>query len=403
MTKIGIGLIREGKIPVDKRVAMIPRQCREFMDQNPQVKIVAESSDIRCYTDQEYIDAGIEVRNEVDDCHILLGVKEVPLDKIIANKTYLFFSHTIKMQEYNRELLRKVRSKNVRLIDYELITDENGVRVIAFGRYAGIVGAYNGILNFGKRYNLFKLRPAHQCKDLEELQTEFVKVKLPNIKIALTGGGRVAKGAMEVLNGMGIKRVSAREFLSSNFQEPVYTQLNSRDYYQRKDGMPFKRNEFHGDPSGYKSIFMEYANLSDILIAGAYWDPRAPVLFKREDCIGNGFHIKVIADITCDIEGSIPSTKKPSTIDDPVYDYNPEEDSVEAPFSDEANITVMAVDTLPNELPRDSSRDFGQELVDHVIPALVKLEKTEIISKATIVRNQQIQERFKYLENWLDS
>ncbi len=403
MTKVRIGLIREGKVPVDKRVPMIPEQCRVFMDQNPHVQIIAQSSEIRCYSDQEYRDQGVEVRDNVDDCHVLLGVKEVPIDHIVPNKTYLFFSHTIKMQEYNKDLLRYIRDNNVRLIDYELLTDDNGMRVIAFGRYAGIVGAYNGILTYGKRYNLFSLRPAHECKDLEDLKTEFPKAKLPNIKIALTGGGRVSKGSMEVLNGMGIKKVSAREFLSRDFNEPVYCQLNSRDYYYRQDGGEFSREGFHNDPSEYESNFIEFANVADLMIAGAYWDPNAPVLFEREQIIGNGFHIKVIADITCDIEGSIPSTKMASTIEDPIYDFNPEENKIDPALSDEANITVMAVDNLPNELPRDASRDFGRELTEHILPNLLTLDETPIITRATIVKGHKIQPDFAYLEEWLNS
>ena len=382
---------------------MIPEQCRAFMDANSQVEIIAQSSDIRCFSDQEYKDAGVRVEDNVDDCHVLLGVKEVPIDQLIPNKTYLLFSHTVKMQEYNRELLRQARDKNIRLIDYELLIDESGTRVIAFGRYAGIVGAYNAILTFGKRYNLFDLRPANQCKDLDDLRTEFGKVALPNIKIVLTGGGRVAKGVMEVLNGIGIKKVSAGEFLSRDFNEPVYTQLNPRDYHARRDGKPFDRKEFFSDPSGYESHFMDFANVADILIAGAYWDPKAPPLFLREEAAGNGFLIKIIADITCDIEGSIPSTKRPSTIDDPVYDYDPEEDAVEPAFSDEANITVMAIDNLPSELPRDASSDFGHEMAERVIPALLNRDESQMISRATVVRNHKLQERFKYLEEWLDS
>lgn len=403
MTKVRIGLIREGKVPVDKRVPMIPEQCRVFMERNPHVKIIAQSSTIRCYSDQEYRDEGVEVSDNVDDCHVLLGVKEVPIDHIIPNKTYLFFSHTIKMQEYNKDLLRYIRDNNVRLIDYELLTDDNGMRVIAFGRYAGIVGAYNGILTYGKRYNLFSLRPAHECKDLEDLKTEFPKATLPNIKIALTGGGRVSKGSMEVLNGMGIKKVSAKEFISRDFNEPVYCQLNSRDYYYRKDGEEFSRDGFHNDPSEYESKFIEFANVADLMIAGAYWDPNAPVLFEREQIISNGFHIKVIADITCDIEGSIPSTKMASTIEDPIYDFNPEENKVDPALSDEANITVMAVDNLPNELPRDASRDFGRELTEHILPNLLTLDETPIITRATIVKGHKIQPDFAYLEEWLNS
>ncbi len=403
MTKVKVGLVKEGKVPQDRRVPMIPEQCRQYMEAHPEVKIVAQSSDIRCYDDQEYREAGVEVVDKVDDCHVLLGVKEVPLEQLIENKTYLFFSHTIKMQEYNKELLRTIKEKHIRMIDYELLTDDHGIRLIAFGRYAGIVGAYNGVKTFGQRYNLFDLRPAHECIDLEDLRTEFTKVKLPNIKIALTGGGRVSRGSMEVLNGMGIRKVSAKEYLQKDYKEPVYCQLNSRDYHRKKNGEAFSRTDFYQNPGDYEGFFMDYANVTDLLIAGAFWDPNAPVLFRREEMIDNGFHIKVIADITCDIEGSIPSTKRPSTIEDPIYDYNPEEGAEAPALSEEANVTVMAVDNLPNELPRDASRDFGQELRDHILPQLIAFEEQPMIRRATITKNGHIQPDFQYLQDWLNS
>src|SRR5690606_12053899 len=133
-------------------------------------------------------------------------------------------------------------------------------------------------------------------------------------------------------------------FLNQLYKEPVYAQLNSRDYNKAKDGSDFNRSDFYNQPEAYESDFMKYAEVADLLIAGAYWDPDAPVLFHRKDIVKSTFKIKVIADITCDIEGSIPSTKQPSTIDNPIYDYNPEEDKVEPPLKDEGNITVMAVD-----------------------------------------------------------
>lgn len=402
MQKTKIGIIKEGKIPIDRRVPFTPYQTREIMDKFEGVTVVSQESDIRCFTDDEYRQNNVEVVDDVSDCDVLMGVKEVPIEKLIANKTYFFFSHTIKEQAYNRKLLQAILEKKIRLIDYETLTNSQGQRIVAFGRYAGIVGAYNGILTYGKRYNLFNLRPAHTCFDLEDLKTEFGLVKLPAIKIAITGGGRVAKGAMEVLNGMGIRKVSPAEYVNERFNEPVYTQLNSRDYNKQKEGNPFSRNEFYQSPENYESDFLKYAYHTDLLIACAYWDPRAPVLFRKEEILDPAFKIRVIADITCDIEGSIPSTKKPSTIDDPIYDYDPTEDEIVAPFMDEGNITVMAVDNLPCELPRNASEDFGRDLIDNVLPHLLGDDKEEVIKRATIADKGKLTEKYSYLQNYVD-
>lgn len=402
MGKIKIALIKEGKVPKDKRVALTPYQARQVMERFPEVDLVAQTSDIRCFTDQDYLNEGIQVVDTVDDCDILLGVKEVPIPNLIANKTYFFFSHTIKKQPYNQPLIREVISKKIRLIDYETLTDETGKRIIAFGRWAGIVGAYNGIWTFGKRYNLFDIRRASECFDLEDLKTEYEKVKLPAIKIALTGGGRVAKGAMEVLHGMNIRKVTPAAFIEEQFDYPVFTQLNTRDYHVRKDGGEFSRHEFYDNPELYDADFLKYAKVTDLLIAAAFWDPNSPVLFKREDILKNDFKINIVADITCDIEGSIPSTKKPSTIEDPVYDYNPSDNEVESAFTDEGNITVMAVDNLPCELPRDASESFGNELLNNVLPELLSDDSREVIKRATITAGGDLTPVYEYLRDYVN-
>ncbi|MEQ8925930.1 MAG: NAD(P)-dependent oxidoreductase [Fulvivirga sp.] len=402
MSNLKVGILKEGKVPVDKRVPIVPFQAREIMNSFPHVKVVVQKSDIRCYNDSDYRSEEIELVDTVENCDILMGVKEVPIKNLIEGKTYLFFSHTIKEQPYNRELLREILKKNIRLIDYELLTDSEGTRVVAFGRYAGLVGAYNGILTYGKRYNLFNIRPANKCFDLEDLKTEYEKVDLPAIKIAVTGGGRVSRGAMEVLNGMRIRKVTPADYISELYDEPVYTQLNSRDYNKAKDGSEFNRGDFYNSPHLYESDFAKFSEVTDLLIAGAYWDPAAPVLFKREDILAPNFKIRVIADITCDIEGSIPSTKKPSTIDDPIYDYNPSEDKVEPALKDESNITVMAVDNLPCELPRDASVDFGKELLNNVLPHLFNKDSEGVIERATITKDGKLTDRFKYLQNYVD-
>lgn len=402
MTKVKIGIIKEGKIPVDRRVPLTPTQCKDIREKFPEVELVVQSSSIRCFSDQDYESEGILVVSSLADCDIILGVKEVPIPDLLEGKTYFFFSHTIKKQPYNRKLLQEVLKKNIRLIDYETLTDSTGKRIIAFGRWAGIVGAYNGVWAFGKRYNLFHLRRAYECFDLDDLKSEFTKVHLPPVKIAMTGGGRVAKGAMEVLHGMGIKKVTPAEFLNQQYDYPVFVQLNTRDYHKRKDGSDFSRNEFYKSPQNYDGDFLKYAKAADILIASAYWDPHAPVLFTREDIIRDDFKIRVIADITCDIEGSIPSTKKPSTIDDPIYDYNPSDDQVESALTDEGNLTMMAVDNLPCELPRDASDSFGNELVENVLPHLLGADELGIIKRATIAERGDLTKQYEYLRDYAE-
>ncbi len=400
METIRLGIIKEGKIPADKRVPFSPLQLVEIEQRYPHVKVIVQESDIRAFTNQEYRENGIEVVKDVDDCDILMGIKEVPISDLISKKTYLFFSHTTKKQPYNKKLLQAILAKKIRLVDYEALKDKLNNRLVAFGRYAGIVGAYNGLLTYGKRFKLFSLRTASECFDINDLKRELRKVNLPAVKIILTGGGRVAKGAMETLDTAGIRKVNPADFLSIQYNEAVYVQLTSADYHAKIGGGLFNREEFHQSPDLYESTFLKYAKAADILIAGAFWNPKAPVLFKREDMVKPDFKTKVIADITCDINGSIPSTKKPGTIVDPIYDYDPNNDSVEAPLSNPNFITVMAVDNLPCELPRSASEEFGRDLIDKIIPALVIADKDGVIKRASITRNGKLTEHFAYLEDY---
>ncbi|HET8858588.1 NAD(P)-dependent oxidoreductase [Marivirga sp.] len=397
-----IGIIREDKIPIDKRSPLTPEQCQK-MAKHFEVEVKVQESDVRVFRPEEYTQHGIEIVGNINDCDILLGVKEVPNENLIPEKTYFFFSHTIKEQEYNRELLRTILEKKIKLVDYECLLDpKSKQRIVAFGRFAGIVGAYNTIWTFGLRYNLFNIRRAHECFDLADMKTEFDKVKLPAIKIAITGGGRVAKGAMEIMYGMDILQVTPHEFLTERFDRPVFAQLSSHTYHKKKDGTLFNRREFYENPELYEGDFLKYTKVADILIAGAYWDPRSPVLFSREDAMQPEFKTRIIGDITCDIEGSIPSTKRPATVDEPVYDYDPTTDSIEPEFSEESNITVMAVDNLPCELPRDASESFGQEMLDNVLPHLLGDDKYDVIKNATIAENGKLTERFSYLQDFVD-
>ena len=331
-----------------------------------------------------------------------MGIKEVPIQELIEGKTYLFFSHTIKKQPYNRKLLQAVLRKKIRLIDYEALKDKQGNRLVAFGRYAGIVGAYNGLWTYGKRYGGYSLRRAHECFDVNDLKLELRKVKLSPIKIILTGAGRVGKGAMESLDTAGIRKVNATDFLTRQFDEPVYVQLSSADYHIRKEGGHFNREEFHQHPERYNSTFSDFTKVTDILMAGAFWNPNAPVLFTREEMLSQDFRIKIIADITCDIGGSIPSTKRASTIPEPIYDYDPATDSVHPPLTNDRFVTVMAVDNLPCELPRSASEEFGRDLIDRILKPLLSDDPEGIIARGTIAENGKLTENFLYLKDYVE-
>ena len=400
MSTLKIGLIREGKIPPDKRVAFTPLQAEEIEQRFPQVKIVCETSPNRCFADEEYVACDITVTDDISGCDILMGIKEVPIDSLISGKTYLFFSHTLKKQPYNQKLLQATLKKNIRLIDYEALKDKQGNRLVAFGRYAGIVGAYNALWTYGRRHETFALRRAFDCFDVNDLKLELEKVKLPPVKILLTGSGRVGKGAMETLDSARIRKVNIHDFLNRKFDYPVYIQLSSGDYHKRTAGGHFNREEFHRYPDRYSSHFIDFTKVTDILLAGAYWNPQAPVLFTREDMLASDFRIRIIADITCDMYGSIPSTKRPSTIPDPIYDYDPETDKLYPPFSNDSFVSVMAVDNLPCELPRSASEEFGRDLIDRILKPLLEEDSEGIIERATIAANGQLTSYFDYLKDY---
>jgi saccharopine dehydrogenase (NAD+, L-lysine-forming) len=397
MTKLGI--LREGKTPPDKRVPFTPLQCKQLLKEYPGLEIIIQPSPIRCYTDDEYGAAGLNLQEDISQCDVLMGIKEVPIDALIPGKKYFFFSHTIKKQAHNKKLIKAFIEKKIAMVDYECLTDINHNRVIGFGRYAGIVGAYNGILGYGKKYNLFNIKPANLCHDRAELEEELKKVHLSNIKILLTGGGRVANGATETLGALKIRKVTAFEFLNCAYREPVYCQLHSKDYYEAKDGSAWNSKDFYSHPQNYLPKFLPYTKNSDLLIVAHFWDPRSAKFFTKEDMKSPDFRISVIADITCDMDGSIPSTLRASTIEQPFYGYNPATEKEDDAFN--ANtVTIMAVDNLPCELSRDSSEDFGKELTERVIPALLGNDATGLVSRATICENGKLTKGFEYLKDY---
>ena len=395
------GIIKERKNPPDRRVVFSPEKLQEFQNTFQKAIIKVERSDIRVFSDDAYREVGLEVANDVSDCDVLLGVKEVPMDALIPNKKYFFFSHTIKKQPYNRDLLNAVLNKNIELYDHETIVKENGTRLIGFGRYAGIVGAYNGFRAFGLKQETFHLPKAETLISQQDLINELNKITLPNIKILLTGSGKVAFGAKEMLDAMHIKKVSVTSYLNDTFNEPVYCLADVLDYNKRKDGKVIDRKDFYNHPENYESNFMRFANVTDYFIAGHFFGDGSPFLFTREDAKSTDFNIKLVADVSCDIDGPVASTIRPSTIADPIYGYNPQTES-EIDFKDKNAIVVMAVDNLPCELPKDASEGFGELFLEHVIPAFYNNDKGGVLARAKMTENGKLTERYSYLQDFVD-
>ena len=399
---ITFAIIKERKNPPDRRVVFSPSKLKQAAAQYPDARFIVESSDVRIFPDTAYTQAGFEVLQDISQADVLIGVKEVPIDALLPNKKYFFFSHTIKKQPYNRALLQAMLAKNIEMYDHETITKPSGARLIGFGRYAGLVGAYNGFRALGLRDGLFDLPKVEHLPDLEAVKAALDKITLPNIKIILSGTGKVAKGAKEILDHLNIPEVSDAVYLTSEFTQAVYCMIDVMEYNKRLDGKAGNKNEFFKDPSGYQSNFMPYAKESHYFIAGHFYGNGAPYLFTREDAKNKDFTINLIADISCDIDGPVAATIKASTIADPFYGYDPILEK-EVAFNAPGAITMMAVDNLPCELPKDASEGFGDMFLEHVIPAFFNGDSQGILSRAQMTsKDGALTPNFKYLQEYVN-
>lgn len=396
-----IGIVRETKKPPDRRVPFSPAQCSKFISNYPGLEVVVQPSETRCFSDREYLEAGVVLQEDLTDCDFLFGVKEVDVSTLIPGKTYLFFSHTAKEQPYNRKLLKEICNAGITLIDYEYLTRKDKSRVVAFGKWAGIVGGYNGLRAYGLRTGRYQLLPAWQLSGLDEMKRRINHLDIGTVQIALTGGGRVANGAIEILRAAGIREISPLDYLAGRSSGAVFCRLDPWHYTRHIHNNEFDFSHFVNHPEEYENAFLPYAQRTDLYFACHFWDPDAPLLLSREDLQSDLIPLKVIADISCDIDGPIASTIRASTIADPFYGYNPitgmEADN---PFAEEV-ITVMAVDNLPGELPREASSDFGNALMTNVVPLLLEQDDEEIIERARITSNGKLTDAFDYLEDYI--
>lgn len=394
-------IIKERKSPPDRRVVFSPEKLKELQSAFPHCQLVIENSDIRVFPDSAYAEQGFLVSENVLSADVMIGVKEVPISALVANKKYFFFSHTIKKQPYNRDLLRAILDKNITLFDHETITNENGARLIGFGRYAGIVGAYNGIRGIGLKSGNFKLPKAESLPDQKALIQALNNINFPNQKIVLTGSGKVAFGAKEMLDAMGLKQVDVDAFLNSEFTETVYCHIDVLDYNKRKDGQVLDNRDFYNNPEDYENNFMRFAKVADFFIAGHFYGQGSPFIFTKEIAASEENKIKTVADISCDIDGPVASTIRPSTIALPFYGYDPKTGG-ETPFEVTNSILVMAVDNLPCELPKDASEGFGELFLQHVIPAFFDGDANGILKRAKITENGKLTSNFAYLQDFVD-
>ncbi|WP_306565253.1 NAD(P)-dependent oxidoreductase [Flavobacterium lindanitolerans] len=395
------GIIKERKNPPDRRVVFTPEEASRLLKEHPEVELKVESSDIRIFNDDEYRSQGLNVTDDISDCDVFFGVKEVPVEALIPGKKYFFFSHTIKKQPHNRKLLQAILEKNIDLYDHETIVDTDNRRLIGFGRYAGIVGAYNGIRAFGIKFELFNLPKAETLSGKSDLVARLKRQILPPIKIVLTGHGKVGMGAKEILDGMKVKEVTPEDFLSKKYTQPVYTQIDVLDYNKRIDGKVIDKEDFYNNPQDYTSDFERFSKVADIFMAGHFYGNGAPVILTREMLNSKDNKIKIVADISCDVDGPIASTIKASSIAEPLYGYLPSEHK-EVEIYHPAAIVVMAVDNLPCELPKDASEGFGEMFMEHVIPAFFNGDKDGILRRAKITENGKLTKRFEYLQPFVD-
>jgi alanine dehydrogenase len=395
------GIIKERKNPPDRRVVFSPQEIVNLKMHYPDAQVVVESSDIRIFSDSEYTDLGIDVVTDLSDCDVLFGVKEVPVDYLIPNKKYFFFSHTIKKQSYNRKLLQAIIEKNIDLYDHETIVDANNRRLIGFGRYAGIVGAYNAFRAFGLKYELFSLAKAETLKGRDELIVRLKRQLLPNIKIIITGHGKVGSGIKEILDSMKIKQVAVADYLTKNYTQPVYCQIDVLDYNKRKDGKVFDNLDFYKNPSDYVSDFERFTKVSDMYISGHFHANGAPDILTREMLNAPNCKIKIVADVSCDVNGPIACTLKASTIADPIFGYLPSQ-HIEVPYTHPGAIVVMSVDNLPCEIPNDASIGFGEMFMKHVLPAFFDNDQNELLSRAQVTKSGKLTPKFSYLQDYLE-
>jgi len=398
-----IGIIRESRND-ENRTPLVPEHIKKYKESNPNINFIIQPSNSRCFSDEEYELCGAKINENLNECSIIFGVKEIDPNILINNRTYLFFSHTFKInkqqkniEKHKKDLLLSILNKKITLIDYENIRGKNGTRCLGFGRFAGIVGCYNTLNLLLKVLGKQSLASAYKINDYERLVLNLKNLYFPKTKILVTGDGRVAKGVIELLNQTNIKAVSKKDFLEKKFDQPIFCNLETKDYVTNNSSTNFNLEHFIDNPQDYSSSALQYLKETDILISAHYWDPSSPKIFENED-LKVLQNLKIVGDITCDINGSVPTTIRSTTIEEPNYWI--ERYTLKEIDENNDGIAVMAVDNLPSELPRDSSTEFSEGIIKEVLPFLLKEDDGRILN-GTITTDGSFLEKYNYLNNYI--
>jgi len=408
---ITLAVLAEARID-ENRTPFSPTQISNLLNKFSNLKIIIQPSKRRCFEDKDYLKAGAQITDNLSSVDIIFGIKEVDISTLIKDKTYLFFSHTSKVRQhigqvikdkaiiYKKELLKEVIKKNITLIDYENIRDSSGkgYRYLGFGRFAGIIGAYNTLNLYLKLNNKQQLPRAFEINNYEQVKNIISKQNFNKLKILLTGSGRASKGAIELLKHANIRQVSINDYLNNKYDEAVFCNISAKNHIERKDGKDSSYQDFILNPHEYNSKVKNYLFDTDMFIACHYWDPKFPKLFSSKQ-INEIKNLKIIGDITCDINGSVPTTIRSTSISKPYYSINT--DSMKEIELGNKGIAVMAVDNLPSELPRDASEEFGSSVISEVLPYLIDKDDGRI-NRATTASNGKFCENFTYLNDFIN-
>ena len=398
-----IGIVRESRND-ENRTPLVPEHIKKYKESNPNINFIIQPSNSRCFSDEEYELCGAKINENLNECSIIFGVKEIDPNILINNRTYLFFSHTFKInkqqkniEKHKKDLLLSILNKKITLIDYENIRGKNGTRCLGFGRFAGIVGCYNTLNLLLRVLGKQSLASAYKINDYERLVLNLKNLYFPKTKILVTGDGRVAKGVIELLNLTNIKAVSKKDFLEKKFDQPIFCNLETKDYVTNNSSTNFNLEHFINNPQDYSSSALQYLKETDILISAHYWDPSSPKIFENED-LKDLQNLKIVGDITCDINGSVPTTIRSTTIEEP--NYWVERNTLKEIDENNDGIAVMAVDNLPSELPRDSSTEFSEGIIKEVLPFLLKEDDGRILN-GTITTDGSFLEKYNYLNDYI--
>jgi len=395
---ITLAVLREDRID-ENRAPLSPTQVSIVLNKFSNTKIIVQPSNRRCFNDEDYEKAGAQVTDDLSSADIIFGVKEVDISALINDKTYLFFSHTSKVRQYigqtikdkaiiyKKKLLKEIIKKKITLIDYENIREisGDGYRYLGFGRFAGIIGTYNTLNLYLKLFSKNPLARAFEINNYKEIKKLISNQNFNKIKILVTGSGRASKGAIELLKHANIKQVSINDYLNNKYDKAVFCNISAKKHIEKKNGKEISK---------VKNYLLD----TDMFIACHYWEPKFPKLFYSNQ-INEFKNLKIIGDITCDINGSIPTTIRSTSIAKPYYsiDINTMK---EIDLSDK-DIAVMAVDNLPSELPLEASEEFGSSVISEVLPSLINKDDGRI-NRATTASNGKFFKNFAYLNDFIN-